>query len=98
MPKTLLTFLLLFFITSNIFSQLHTSRDALALKIPEANIYTTTGISDYIKQNFSTDTDRIRAIYVWITNNIGYDVAKLQARHSNTEVTHQTINDVLKTR
>ncbi len=60
MAKTLLTFLFLFF-TPIIFSQVNTLRDALVLKIPQANTYTTTGISDYIKQIFSTDTDRIRA-------------------------------------
>ena len=97
MPKTLLTFLFLFF-TSIIFAQVNTLRDALVLKIPQANTYTTTGISDYIKQNFSTDTDRIRAIYVWITNNIVYDVVKLQARNQNVPGARQTVDNVLKTR
>ncbi len=56
------------------------SPDAVVLKLPQANTYTTTSISDYIKQNFSADTDRIRAVYVWINNNIGYDAARLPAR------------------
>ncbi len=51
MAKTLLTFLFLFF-TSIIFAQVNTLRDALVLKTPQANTYTTTGISDYINKFF----------------------------------------------
>jgi len=87
-----------FFINQNIFSQVITSPDALALKIPGPSTNTTKSISDYIKQNFSTDTARARAIYFWITNNISYDVAKLQARNTNTDGVRQSVDDVLKTR
>lgn len=98
MLKPLLTFVFFFFINQNIFSQVITSPDALALKIPGPSTNTTKSISDYIKQNFSTDTARARAIYFWITNNISYDVAKLQARNTNTDGVRQSVDDVLKTR
>jgi len=98
MLKPLLTFVFFFFINQNIFSQVITSPDALALKIPGPSTNTTKSISDYIKQNFSTDTARARAIYFWITNNISYDVAKLQARNTNTDGVRQSVDEVLKTR
>lgn len=96
MLKTLqILFLLLFSIS--VYSQTNASVDALALKIPQPSTYSTKGISEYIKQNFSSETDRIRAIYVWIANNINYDMARLLARTASSPL-KQSVEDVLKTR
>jgi hypothetical protein len=96
MLKTL-QLLFILFLSISVYSQTNTSTDAIALKIPQASTYSSKGISDYIKQNFSSETDRIRAIYVWIASNINYDMARLLARTSNT-LSKQSVEDVLKTR
>ncbi|MEO8111706.1 MAG: transglutaminase domain-containing protein, partial [Ginsengibacter sp.] len=45
-----------------------------------------------------TDTARIHAIYVWIANNISYDLARMQQMKSSTNNPPQAATDVLKTR
>ena len=66
--------------------------------IPEASCVSVGALSLYIQQNFVTDTARIRAIYVWITNNISYDVARMQNAKNNPQSQPQTVADVLKMR
>lgn len=51
--------------------------DAKALKIPDSLTKTTDGISKYIIQNFSTDREKTRAIFIWLANNIEYDIANM---------------------
>jgi hypothetical protein len=95
MFKALLTTLLPFFMAQSIHSQT-TATDALALKMPGASTSATGEMINYINQNFSTDTARVRAIYVWVASNIRYDVARFHARDENPAP--QTIGDVLKTK
>jgi hypothetical protein len=45
----------------------------IIMKIPDSLTRTTESIASYIKNNFSTDDERIHAIYVWVTSNIKYD-------------------------
>jgi len=71
------------------------TQDKLALEIPQANTYSTNGISSYVKEHFSSDSNRVRALFVWVSNNISYDVEKLRAKNQQGKA---TINDVLKTR
>ena len=54
--------------------------DTKAASIPGASSSSLHALATYIKDNFTTDTARVRAIYVWITHNISYDYAALQAR------------------
>ena len=98
MSKMLYAFLLLFIVQHRVQAQQAPNNDALALKIPQTSTYTSADIAAYIKQNFTSDTARIRAIYVWITNNINYDIARLRVRNTPSETAPQSVSDVLKTR
>ncbi len=53
--------------------------DKIALQIPEASTKNTKDISDYINANFTTQTDRSRAIFIWIASNIDYDIENIFA-------------------
>ena len=72
--------------------------DALATSIPESNSTSVDALAVFIKQNFTTDTARIRAIYVWIANHISYDVKRLLDREKNPDMPPQTVAHVLATR
>lgn len=96
MLKLTLTSLLLVFWHSLLFSQQPNPQDQLALEIPESAAATTGGISAYIKDNFKTDTERIRAIFVWVANNIDYDVDRLLSKGNSTG--RQPVEAVLETR
>lgn len=75
MKYTLVLLLFLCVITST-YSQPTPSKSVLntVLKIPDSLTKTTAGISTYVKEHFASDSDRVRAIFVWIGNNIKYDV------------------------
>lgn len=48
--------------------------DKKALQLPDSLSKSTDGISRYIKNNFKTDKDKSRAIFIWVATNIRYDV------------------------
>ncbi len=91
MPKIIIT-LMLFLLQQHLLSQ--SSVKELALTIPDNLTYSTSGISSYIKEHFLTDTARICAIFVWVANNINYDIERFQ----NKNYILQPVADVLKTR
>ena len=98
MFKIVVSVFLLFSIQKNTCSQSTNPADDLALKIPQTGTRSVAGISNYIKENFSTDSARIRAIYVWITHHISYDFARVKTRNIKMNEAPQTVEDVLKTR
>ncbi|MDT0555080.1 transglutaminase domain-containing protein [Patiriisocius hiemis] len=49
--------------------------DAIVLQYP-SKFSSTEKLSEKIATNFSTEEDRVRAIYVWITNNIAYSFSE----------------------
>ena len=53
--------------------------DELALRIPDSQTRTTREIAVYITSNFSSQTDRSRAIFVWVATTIQYDVDNMFA-------------------
>ena len=57
--------------------------DDLALRIPDSQTRTTREISGYITSNFSSQTDRSRAIFVWVATSIQYDVDNMFAINFN---------------
>ncbi len=69
-----------------------------AVAIPEASCVSVDALSAYIKENFVTDSARIRAIYTWVANNISYDVALLPANQKNPQSKPRSVADVLKMR
>jgi hypothetical protein len=66
--------------------------------IPEASCVSVDELSSYIKHNFETDTAKVRAIYLWITKNINYDVARMLYVKNNPQSPAQTVTEVLKSR
>ena len=53
--------------------------DKIALQIPDSLTYSTSGIVGYINSNFSNQKDKSRAIFIWITKNIQYDIDNMFA-------------------
>ncbi len=51
--------------------------DKVALTIPAAQAGTTLDIANYINQNFKTDSDKLRAIFIWTASNIAYDAENM---------------------
>ena len=43
------------------------------LHIPSAQTFSTTDIAENVKQKFTTDRDKVHAIYTWVAANIRYD-------------------------
>jgi transglutaminase/protease-like cytokinesis protein 3 len=94
MKKSLLTLIALVFAYA-VSAQLN-AQDSLALKMSTQETSNTKSISNYIKTHFSSDSARARAIFVWVANNINYDVEKLRSLNANTQ--KATIEEVLSTR
>jgi transglutaminase/protease-like cytokinesis protein 3 len=53
--------------------------DSVALAIGKYQFNTIESLSAYINKNFTTDHERLRAIFIWITNNIEYSYSHLHA-------------------
>jgi len=74
-----------------------TQVDKIALQIPDSLTKTSTDIATYINSNFASQSDKARAIYVWITNHIEYDIANMFALNYYQNDT-QIVEKVLHTR
>ena len=72
--------------------------DAKARNIPEASCASVETLASYIKNEFPSDSARIRAIYVWIGTHIKYDVPRLKARMNDPYAQPQAVPDVLNSR
>jgi hypothetical protein len=76
--------------------QVSSAQDRLALQIPEQAASSTSALSSYIKTHFASDSERVRAIFVWVTNNISYDVERL--RHQPQNERPPAAEEILRTR
>jgi hypothetical protein len=47
--------------------------DSKALAIPSNQTYSTSAIAEYIRSNFQSDKEKLRAAYAWVTANIKYN-------------------------
>ena len=56
-----------------------TATDAKALALPDSLAGTTNSIASYIKANFATEKERVRAVFVWLGTNIEYDTVNMYA-------------------
>jgi hypothetical protein len=65
-----------------------------SFSIPASNAVSIDSLSSYIKRNFQTDSDKARAIYLWITNNINYDVPRYLARDKEPKMPAQTTLEI----
>lgn len=71
--------------------------DSKALRIPEEETYSTSSIANYIQGNFTTDIEKLRAIYTWITSNIRYNKDSMYYRFWGEDPERKLLS-VLKTR
>ena len=79
-------------------AQMSKEVDTKAAAIPAAHARSVESLGTYIKQNFQTEAERVRAIYVWIAEHISYDVARLQSMKNDPSYTPQPVTDVLASR
>ncbi len=50
--------------------------DARMRQIPQKMTKTVDDIASYVKKNFKTDEEKVRATFYWITHNISYDISR----------------------
>jgi Uncharacterized protein involved in cytokinesis, contains TGc (transglutaminase/protease-like) domain len=92
--------LVLFGINAGINAQQNTdySRiDNIALQIPDSSTRSTNGIARYILAHFSSETDKSRAIFIWVAKNIRYDIANMFIAKSYKD-NKEIIDEVIRTR
>lgn len=53
--------------------------DQLVLQIPDSLTSSTSDISKYITSNFISDEVKVRAIFIWVSSNIEYDIENMFA-------------------
>src|SRR4249919_1080154 len=51
----------------------YAATDQKANHIPKGDTYSSDAIAAYIRSNFKTDREKIRAIYSWVISNLKYD-------------------------
>jgi len=71
--------------------------DSKVSQIPDSLTQSTAGIAGYINSNFSEQTDKSRAVFIWIALNIQYDVENMFAVNFALD-TAEIVDKVLKTR
>ena len=71
--------------------------DKKALLLPDSLTKTTESIASYVNLNFKSETEKSRAIFIWIASNIQYDVDNMFAINFD-EKTAEKISKPLKSR
>jgi len=76
--------ILLLCLTLSVFAQKkdinpYASIDKKALQLPDSLTKSTSDIANYFTNNFQTDRDRVRAIFIWTASSIEYDAANMFA-------------------
>src|SRR5206468_2389623 len=97
MIRTVICLLLLISLEQQLYAQIK-SLDERAASIPNENCSNIDALASYIKFNFTTDAERIRAIYIWITNHIIYDVPLFNSIETNPDQEPQPVSKVLSER
>lgn len=72
MKALLFTWLLMSSYAAAKAQELDASADRKALQIPRSSTYAADSIAAYIRSNFTTEREKVRAVYTWITQNIEY--------------------------
>ena len=63
-----------------------------------SRIQTTDALARYVNINFTTDIDKTRAIFMWLANNIAYDVESAYAKSKANKNDKQRIENTLSER
>ncbi|MDX2129001.1 MAG: transglutaminase domain-containing protein [Chloroherpetonaceae bacterium] len=79
---------MIFFTAVNGFSQKSSENDfrlidKRALQIPDSLTKTTSQIATFFNNEFSSEKERVRAIFIWVASNIQYDVENMFAINFN---------------
>ncbi|RTY93975.1 transglutaminase domain-containing protein [Flavobacterium sp. GT3R68] len=93
-------FLFVLLTTCSVFGQArneYTAIDHMMASIPAKDTQTTSAIANYINTHFSSDNDKIRAVFFWTASNISYDVPNMNSREQK-ETSEEKINEALQTR
>jgi hypothetical protein len=96
MRQVLFFFLILF--CSQLQTMAQQTEAIPANPIPDTYTVSVENMSTYIRQNFGSDTARIRAIYDWVTTHISYDVARFLARNNGPATQPPAAAEVLQAR
>lgn len=77
--------------------------DDIALQIPVADTKSTQQIADYYISKFHNQSQRARAIFIWVTENIDYDVNKMFAiesggHYNSSRIQSEDAKNTLKTK
>ncbi|MDR2009691.1 MAG: hypothetical protein LBQ22_04340 [Bacteroidales bacterium] len=66
-------------------------------KTVPVSLTTVENIADYLTKDLNSDTEKVRALYVWITHNLEYDVSQIYGERRYV-ATEDIINEALVTR
>lgn len=75
----------------------YTPVDVAMMQIPDSLTYSTNRIANYINSKFSNSSDKSRAAFIWIAQNIGYDVENMYAINQHQSAT-EFVDQALATR
>ena len=84
------------FETSFAFSADYSKIDKQSASVPQ-NLKTVEEIAGNLTRNLTNQTEKVRAIYYWISHNIKYDMGMITSNKSATS-TQELVDDVLKRR
>lgn len=81
----LLFFNLLFFVENKEVSAQDNYLDVLALNIPDSVTYSVEDLAGYIDREIKKDENKVRVLFVWIVNNISYDIENAYSLDNNDQ-------------
>jgi len=90
-----LIFILSFITILNAQNRKIRSVDKSILSIPDSLTTSTKGIAGYINSNYRTEENKLRAVFIWITENIQYDIENMYTYNQDLA---NSIDKTLKTR
>jgi hypothetical protein len=94
------SFLIAILFSNLVFSQVtnpYAVVDAKMDKIPDSVTKSTSQIANYIKDNFKTDNDKVRAAFFWTASRISYDIENMYSINFNA-TKEEKINNTLKSK
>jgi transglutaminase/protease-like cytokinesis protein 3 len=90
-----MTFVLLCFAVLSFGQNNALENKSIILSIPDEKTQSVNSLSKYIEENFETDSEKLNAIYTWITYNISYDIKNLREDIFFDDM-EKVLSDVLK--
>lgn len=72
--------------------------DSVMDQLPDSLSNSSAKIAKYVKQNFTSEKEKLRAVFYWVGNNISYDVSKMNSKDIIIENDDDNIVATLKSR